>query len=234
MASIWKETFEASEFDNSWDFESVEAGCTSDGDSALPAVNPLLASTKCYKTITADAISAKAVFLYEDLAGDKPTMAFTGWLYIDAESLANGQNVVLYQISDSSLNLVYRLYLVQVAGVLYLTPFYWDGVLLQGTASVVTTGTWNLIQFYYSVTTAMYKFIHNFSSIQITKLAPPGLTRIPRKIYLGQFGNQGVTGCTVYWDACEWNDTDYPNPEGREPSSRTLIMNKIWAWGSRW
>ena len=208
MPRIWRETLEASEFDNTWDLEQVGTGCTSDGDSALPAANGILTSTKCYKTITVNNTTGKDAYVYENWGSDESTLAYTGWLYIGAESLANGESVALYQVTNSSAQLVYILYLFQVSGFLFLIPFYYDnGSLKQGTASAVTTGTWNLIQLFYSTDSDLYQFVHNFSVIQTVGLT--GSLRTPRRIFIGQFGNQGTSGCTVYWDALEWDDTTY-------------------------
>jgi len=216
MASIWRETFEASEFDNAWDTEQADAGCTSDGDSALPAPLAGHSSTKCYKTITINNTTGNDAWIYKTWAGDENKVAFSGYVYIDAESLADGTPLVgLMTLTDSADAVCCALYLYQNSGNLYfICQFYNNGSLVFSSVSaVVSLDTWYRIRIAYMPdgVADTFQFIVNDTLVQTTALT--GSLRTPRNVFIGQMGNQGVTGCTVYWDACEWNDDVYGNPE---------------------
>lgn len=212
MASIWKETFEASEFDNSYDSEVEDAGCTSDGDDAGPGSLPLAKSTKCYETITANDSTGNDAYIYKAWAGDESATYFTGHVYIDTHSLATGEWVIIHLMQNSATVSVYSLYFMNhvVGGLIFIIYFYNNGALEWSTSSSVSVDTWYKIQIKYD-TAGDFQFVVDDSIIQTKTLT--GTVRTPRKIGLGQIGNLGDTGNTIYWDACEWDDSEYPAPE---------------------
>jgi hypothetical protein len=220
--SIWKETFEASEFDNVWDVETVDSGCTSDGDSAGPG-GLYGSSTKCYLTITANDTTGDDSYVAEDWGSEEATVYVTMHVYLDAEDFGNNENVSILLNYTGASAPVMTLTIIQSANKLYLQPYYYDnGSLQTGTASEISLDTWYTVEMKYDRTGTEYQFKVDGSTVQTVTLTG-ALVRI-QIIYIGQVASTSTNGNTLYLDAVEWDDAAYPDPEAAVGGQVILII----------
>lgn len=209
MARLIDESFEGTGYEESWS-ETIGSGCTIDEDSSGPGTLPTNAGSQCLRIVKA--ASAVNVWTWRQI-GNQGNLWFRIYLYIDSESLSNGQSydLIAALFTSASDTAAGGVKLEKTAGGQLQFVFNYNNGSWNDLGSVnISTGQWYCVEYYHGYASgAVQAWVNNVS---VGSVSGQSLSRVAASFVIGpRWG--GANGLTMYADLLVVDDAQRVGPE---------------------
>jgi hypothetical protein len=214
MALILVEDFTADEFDDGGWVETVETGCTGDGNATPPGTPPPQAGIRCYQAtaLTSGAAENDAYAVNDHGSQVDPSYA-RAYIYWSDNSLDNAGYFSAFSLGEAGVGTACVIYLYNSSGTpLALWYSYYSGALNYKGSSAFELNTWHRIEFKYDVGGNSYDFRQNGSPVFSGTLPAATLSVDSIVIGIGSITDSPGGGATTYTDLVKWGSDGWFGP----------------------
>ncbi len=160
---ILRENFENTNYDLPGWTEHTSGGCTLDPDASIPGTPPVFSGVQCLECTTIGA--GQNAYIRKNF-GDNPICYVRAYVYVESRGFGNGEELILLNLEDSTINAAARLLLVGVAGNMRLKFRYlnFGGYVSRVSGVNLSLETWYRFEFKYDRTNGAVQYLINGSN----------------------------------------------------------------------